>query len=235
VIDSPVFPDELEALPGVLEQAGFPVSALLATHADWDHLLGRIAFPRASLGCGESTIARLAAEPGAVQRELRDFDDQHYVPGQRVLQLGGVQSLPVPGKLSLGAGDRELQLHPAVGHTSDGTAFWIPWLSVLLAGDYLSPVEIPVIGEGGSVDAYIATLERLRPLVDAAEKVVPGHGEPLERDRAGQLLDEDLNYLSALKNEGSNAQLPPERRSAAQRQIHEANVSRVAATPRRRS
>ncbi|MGH2883220.1 MAG: MBL fold metallo-hydrolase [Solirubrobacteraceae bacterium] len=49
VIDSPVFPDELEAVPSVLEQAGFPVSGLLATHADWDHLLGRIAFPETSL------------------------------------------------------------------------------------------------------------------------------------------------------------------------------------------
>src|SRR5436309_1200385 len=29
VVDSPVYPDELEALPGILEQAGFPVSGLL--------------------------------------------------------------------------------------------------------------------------------------------------------------------------------------------------------------
>ena len=52
VIDSPIYPDELEALGSVLEQAGFPVSGLLTTHADWDHLLGRLAFPDASLGCG---------------------------------------------------------------------------------------------------------------------------------------------------------------------------------------
>jgi glyoxylase-like metal-dependent hydrolase (beta-lactamase superfamily II) len=45
VIDSPLFPDELELLPAVLEQAGFPVSGLLATHRDWDHVLGRMAFP----------------------------------------------------------------------------------------------------------------------------------------------------------------------------------------------
>ena len=45
MIDSPVYPDELEALPGVLEQAGFPVSGLLATHGDWDHLLGRDGVP----------------------------------------------------------------------------------------------------------------------------------------------------------------------------------------------
>ena len=32
LIDSPVLPDELDALPSLLEQAGFPVSGLLATH-----------------------------------------------------------------------------------------------------------------------------------------------------------------------------------------------------------
>src|SRR5438270_13149357 len=70
VIDSPVYPDELEAVPGVLEQAGFPVSGLLATHADWDHLLARVAFPDASLGCAESSTERLNAELGAAQRDL---------------------------------------------------------------------------------------------------------------------------------------------------------------------
>src|SRR6516225_1254532 len=79
VIDSPVYPDELEALAGVLEQAGFPVSGLLATHGDWDHLLGRIAFPEASLRVGESTARRLKAEPGQVQRELRAFDEEQYI------------------------------------------------------------------------------------------------------------------------------------------------------------
>ena len=57
VIDSPILPDELDALPALLEQAGFPVSGLLATHGDWDHLLGKLAFPERSLGVGESTAA----------------------------------------------------------------------------------------------------------------------------------------------------------------------------------
>jgi glyoxylase-like metal-dependent hydrolase (beta-lactamase superfamily II) len=46
VIDSPVLPDELELLPAVIEQSRFPRPlGLLATHADWDHVLGRLAFP----------------------------------------------------------------------------------------------------------------------------------------------------------------------------------------------
>src|SRR4051795_11321571 len=72
-IDSPVFPDELEILPAVAEQAGFTVVGLLATHADWDHLLGRYAFPEAPLGAAESSAARLVGEPGDAQRKLRAF------------------------------------------------------------------------------------------------------------------------------------------------------------------
>src|ERR1700730_2737086 len=75
VIDSPVYPDELELLPALLEQARFPFSGLLATHGDWDHLLGRLAFPGSPLGCAETTAARLTAEPGAAARELRAFDE----------------------------------------------------------------------------------------------------------------------------------------------------------------
>jgi len=227
VIDSPVYPDELEAVPSVLEHAGFPVSGLLTTHADWDHLLGRIAFPGASLGCGESTARRLAAEPGQAERELREFDEDHYVDDRPPLSLAAVQTLPVPGRLSLGPdeGGHELELHPADGHTPDGTAFFIPWTGVLVCGDYLSPVEIPWISPGGSAEAYLATLERLRELVQRAETVVPGHGRPLSREETLGVLDEDVAYLRALMSSGVDAPLPAGRRTGAQRRIHEQNVA----------
>lgn len=227
VIDSPVYPDELEALGGVLEQAGFPVSGLLATHADWDHLLGRLAFPDASLGCGESTARRMVAEPGAAQRELREFDDEHYVDDRRPLALGAIQALPVPGRLALGAGGRELELHAADGHTADGTAYDIPWLQTLVCGDYLSPVEIPWISTDGSLDAYRATLERLRPLVERAQTIVPGHGRPLHTEAALTLLAEDATYLRELRAKGADAALPNSRRTKAQRRIHAENVTRA--------
>ncbi len=227
LIDSPVLPEELEALPGVLEQAGYPVSGLLVTHADWDHLLGRLAFGQASLGCGPATAARLAAEPGAAQRSLRGFDDEYYVEGRLPLGLTGVQELPVPGKLSLGSADRELELHPVAGHTADGTAYVIPWTGTLVCGDYLSPVEIPMISAGGSAEQYLATLERLAPLVERCSTVVPGHGGPIERDRAMRLLAEDRTYVGGLLSDGSDTQLPASRRSAAQRAIHTRNAVAV--------
>ena len=221
VVDSPVLPDELEVLPAVLEHSGFPFTGLLATHADWDHLLGRLAFPGAALGVSETTAARLAAEPGVAARELRKFDDEHYVTRPAALSLGQVQALPAPGHCAIG--EAELELHPADGHTADGMAVWVGWASTLICGDYLSPVEIPWISEGGSRDAYLATLRRLEPLVDAAEHVVPGHGEVLDSVRAAAILREDVAYLEALPD----GDLPIARRSPAQRAIHAENVARI--------
>jgi glyoxylase-like metal-dependent hydrolase (beta-lactamase superfamily II) len=226
LIDSPVYPDELQALGGVLEQAAFPVSGLLATHADWDHLLGRLAFPGTSLGGAESTAKRLQAEPGRVQRALRTFDDEHYVEGRGALALGSVQALPVPGRLDLGP-THQLELYETGGHTADGAAYWMPWIGVLCSGDYLSPVEIPMISAGGSLGAYQATLARLATLVEQAETVIPGHGGPLSADQTRRLLGEDSAYLEALERDGDSAPLPRGRATAAQRRIHAENVSRA--------
>ncbi len=222
LIDSPILPEELEALPKILEGAGFPIAGLLVTHADWDHLLGRYAYPEASIGCGETTAARLAAEPGAAQRELRDFDEEYLIE-RSPLSLSGVQALPVPGRCELG--ERELELHPADGHTSDGTAIWIPWASVLVCGDYLSPAAIPELSPSSSIDGFLETLHRLEPFVEKSESVVPGHGEPLDSARAAAVLREDIAYIEALKSVGIDAPLPPSRRTAGQKRLHEYNVS----------
>jgi glyoxylase-like metal-dependent hydrolase (beta-lactamase superfamily II) len=226
VVDSPVYPDELEILPAVLEQAQFPVVGLLATHGDWDHLLGRLAFPEAPLGAAETTAARLTGEPGVPQRKLRTFDAEHYVERPAPLSLPGTQALPVPGHIEIG--EHELELHSADGHTADGMAIWVPWASVLVCGDYLSPVEIPMISEGGSLSAYRATLQRLQPLVEQAGTVVPGHGGVIDAVRAAAILREDLDYLDALERDGEAAPLPLARRSETQRGIHAANAARVA-------
>jgi glyoxylase-like metal-dependent hydrolase (beta-lactamase superfamily II) len=219
VIDSPVLPQELDVLPTLMAQSGFPFSGLLATHGDWDHLLGRLAFgAQAPLGVCETTAARLTGDPGEAQRRLREFDQQWYVSRTAPLALGQVQALPVPGHLDVG--DRTLELHPTGGHTPDGMAVWIPWARVLVVGDHLSPVELPMLSEGGSRSAYAATLERLRPLVAQADHVVPGHGEVLDGARAMAILREDVAYIESWT-------LPIARRDAEQLKLHARNQEHV--------
>jgi glyoxylase-like metal-dependent hydrolase (beta-lactamase superfamily II) len=232
LIDSPVYPDELELTAQVAGQAGFAVAGLLATHGDWDHLLGRMAFPEAALGVAETTAARLSGHSGEAVRAMRAFDQEHYVDRAQAasvrgvqksatLSLGEIQALPVPGKLELAgdgpAAERELELHPADGHTADGMAIWVPWARTLICGDYLSPVEIPTWHEAdGSRSAYRATLDRLKPLVEQADWVIPGHGGPIDGDRALALWREDVAYVERYA-------LPIARRDARQTALHAAN------------
>jgi glyoxylase-like metal-dependent hydrolase (beta-lactamase superfamily II) len=222
LVDSPYFPDELEALASLLAGAGFEPDALIATHADFDHLLGRLAFPGLALGLGESSVQRLRREPGAAQRELRDHDARFYVERPAPLALGQVQALPVPGSVELG--DRELELHPADGHTADGMALFARWCGVLCAGDYLSDVEIPMVVAPAD---YRATLARLAPLVEAADVVVPGHGSPHDRETALRILEEDADYLDALERGEERPSLPSGRDTNEQRGIHAENLGRV--------
>jgi glyoxylase-like metal-dependent hydrolase (beta-lactamase superfamily II) len=227
-IDSPVLPEELEQLSSLVAQAGYPEPrGLLATHADWDHLLGPMAFAEAALGCAESSAARLRAEPGAAQRELRRFDEELHIERLRPLSLGSVQALAVPGRCDIGEG--ELELHEATGHTADGMAVWIGWARVLVAGDYLSPIELPGLGEGDRdmLGAYLQTLQRLRPLVQSADHVVPGHGPIIDGAAALRVLDEDAAYLHDLRERGAEAELPAQRRSKVQHELHARNVARV--------
>jgi glyoxylase-like metal-dependent hydrolase (beta-lactamase superfamily II) len=223
LIDSPYFPDELEALPGLLAGAGFEPDALIGTHVDYDHVLGRLAFPGLALGLGEPSVVRLHREPGAAQRELRDKDAELYVERAAPLALGEVQTLPVPGSIELGP--EELELHPAEGHTSDGMAVMARWCGLLCVGDYLSNVEIPMVEAG--LGEYRATLARLAPLVEAADTIVPGHGRPHGRDDALRILDEDVEYLDALERGEEKPALPKGRDSREQRKIHTENLARV--------
>ena len=227
VIDSPLYAEELESLPTLLAQMGWGLSGLLATHGDFDHLLGRLAFPDAALGVAETTAARLKAEMGAAARRLRELDAEDYVERPRPLRLGDVQALPVPGRVDIG--DDALELLPADGHTHDGMALWVPLAKVLIPGDYLSPVELPWLQEQGSRDGYLATLGRLKPYVEQAEWVVSGHGGPIDGARALALMREDVAYLQALGDghAAGRAALPLARRGPRMLEIHAENAKRV--------
>jgi glyoxylase-like metal-dependent hydrolase (beta-lactamase superfamily II) len=228
VIDSPILPDELEILPALLEQSRFPrPKGLLVTHADWDHLLGRIVFPDATLGCAASTAERMRLSPGEPQRELRASDERYYLQRSAPLALGSVQAIDVPGSCEIGS--RELVLYDAAGHTADGMIVWIEWAGVLVCGDYLSAVEIPVLDKDGSLDAYVETLVRLRALVAEAQYVVSGHGPILSVERASSILDEDLAYVEGLRARQASAELPAGRRTREQRRLHSENVARLEA------
>jgi hydroxyacylglutathione hydrolase len=204
IVDSPYFPDELAELRGV---------RLFATHAHYDHLMGRLVLPDAPLTAGPTTVAQLRAEPDRPQRELAEEDARTYVRRERELRVADVEE------------EDELELIDATGHSGDGHALFHE--DVLCPGDYLSDVEIPLISWAGSLERYLATLERLEPYVRRARLVVPGHGTPCGAETALRRLEADRAYLAGFPD----APLPAGRDTPRQREIHEANLPRASARP----
>lgn len=177
--------DELDAIADAL--AGQPVAGF-STHAHHDHLLWH---PR----LGE--VPRWAA-PRAVElaREhaagLRDALGDDY-PDDVLALFAQVTPLP-DGADHLPGTDVEVVVHD--GHAPGHAALFDPASGVMVAGDMLSDVELPLPFWPDDLPSYLVGLDRLAPLVARASVLVPGHGTPsfapMER------LDADRRYLDAV-------------------------------------
>lgn len=201
LVDSPVLPAELAALPRP--------DVLAVTHAHFDHLLARAAFPDLPLLAGPATLEAIARGDWEVQ--LRESDAELYVERDAWPDLSGAERI---GCDLFGVVD-------APGHAEDGIALFAD--DFVLCGDYLIEIEIPLISRAGSVDAYLDTLDRLEALVARSETIVPGHGPPLDRARAMELIELDRRYVSDLRAGPMRGA-----RTARQQRIHADNVAKHA-------
>ena len=179
-----------------------------------------------SLGCGERTVS--GSQPIRTPRSANcrsSTTSTTWRAGPPWRSTGSSRSRSQEG-WSWGplAGSSNCTLRPVTRRT--GTAYLISWLGILVPGDYISPVEIPWISAGGSLEAYAETLERLGDLLERATTVVPGHGAPIEAERARTILDEDVSYVAALAR-GATSALPLDRDTPAQQKIHAENLTRL--------
>jgi glyoxylase-like metal-dependent hydrolase (beta-lactamase superfamily II) len=71
-----------------------------------------------------------------------------------------------------------VQIEPVFhdGHAPGHTALWLPERRVLIVGDMLSDIELPLPFFPDDLPAYLDSLDRLAPLASRAAVIVPGHG-----------------------------------------------------------
>jgi glyoxylase-like metal-dependent hydrolase (beta-lactamase superfamily II) len=168
LIDPAWDPDELDAIAAELADRDLRVVVGLATHFHHDHVLWHPGFGDAPRWASAATVA-IVQQPGL--KEL------------------ATDVVPWDGPSAQVIGH---DAH-AIGHL----AVRLPDLGVLVAGDMLSDVELPLPDEDDhGLARYQAGLERLAPHVERAAVLIPGHGtpttSPIER------LDADRRYLDAV-------------------------------------
>jgi glyoxylase-like metal-dependent hydrolase (beta-lactamase superfamily II) len=235
LIDPGVLDQELVAIADDLRELGQPVAAGFSTHPHWDHLLWDAplgAPPRyGTARCAATAQARLS-DPGFRARlsQLIPQDIAEQVPLEL---LGHLTGLPADATHITWDGPRvriiEHQAH-APGHA----ALLIEERGVLVAGDMLSDLLVPLLDLSGAADPiedYLAALGMLEGVADGVEAVVPGHGSVGGAGQARARIELDRAYVHALRDgtEPVDPRLDPSTPSGEWvRGVHEGQVHQLA-------
>ena len=193
VIDPAITVTDVGALAAELRARGLTPVAGFATHPHWDHVLWSAELgdvPRyASLGAAEAALAH---------REDLIAESRGSAPGHDPALIGhltplseGVTDIPWPGPRA------QVVIHN--GHAPGHAAVFLPGTGVLLAGDMLSDVEIPLpdLATADPLGDYHAGLDELAAVL-GVRLVVPGHGHVGDAAEFRRRLGADLNYLATV-------------------------------------
>lgn len=170
LVDPNWTPAELDSLARQLRDRGLRVIGGFATHAHHDHLLWHPGFGEAPRWGSPRTAALAEAERGGLRQALEPTFPTEL--GDLMGRVEPVEQVPpqgTPGGFSI-----ELLIHD--GHAPGHTALWLPRQQVLIAGDMLSDIEVPLPFDPDDLPAYRRGLERLSGVAAAARYVIPGHG-----------------------------------------------------------
>jgi glyoxylase-like metal-dependent hydrolase (beta-lactamase superfamily II) len=204
LIDPGVTGPEIACLVNDLRELGQPVVTGFSTHPHWDHLLwhaGLGAPPRyGTARCAATVRDRLSEASGKARiAQLLPPDLAEQIP---LDLLGLITGLPAETTHIPWDGPQvrviEHQAH-APGHA----ALLVEERGVLVAGDMLSDVLIPMLDLNATADPvedYLAALRLLEGVAGDVEVVVPGHGSIGGADQVQARIDQDRAYVQALRD-----------------------------------
>lgn len=186
VVDPAWDPDELAAIPADLAALGVRCVAGVATHEHYDHVLWHPGLGEVPRWTSDRTADRLATDRDAILAPAAEF----LTPD--LLAVAG-RLRPLPGATLPWAGP-EARVIEHDAHAPGHIALVLDAASVILCGDMLSDVELPMPADDDTtLGTYRAGLEALAGEVRRSVWLVPGHGSPTDQPRAR--LEADLRYL----------------------------------------
>src|SRR5215208_5348866 len=202
LIDPGIQGDEMAALANDLSDSSQPVVAGFSTHPHWDHLLWHAQLgeaPRYGTARCAASMRDLLSDADWKARVAEGLPPE--IAEEIPLDLFGlITGLPAETARIPWDGPRvriiEHQAH-APGHA----ALLIEERGVLVAGDMLSDVLIPMLDLNDAADPiedYLAALRLLEGAADDVDVVVPGHGSIGGADQVRARIDQDRAYVHAL-------------------------------------
>jgi hydroxyacylglutathione hydrolase len=194
VIDPAVSVSDVAGLAARLAGTGLRPRAGFATHPHWDHVLWH-----GDLGAVPRYATPTAVATAQRRREELISDTDAEAPGHDPQLLGRLVPLPAD-RIPWDGPAAQVIAHD--GHAPGHGAVFLPDTGVLVAGDMLSDIEIPLLDVTGAdpLGDYRAGLERLAALegIYGVRWLVPGHGSVGDAGEFRRRVEADLRYLEQL-------------------------------------
>jgi glyoxylase-like metal-dependent hydrolase (beta-lactamase superfamily II) len=204
LVDPGLTDGELMTISDDLRELGQPVIAGFSTHPHWDHVLWHTSFgdvPRYGTGRCAASLRDLLSQEDWEAQVSEGLPPQ--IAGEVPMDLLGlVTGLPA-GATQIPWDGPELQIIEHRAHAPGHAALWIAERGVLIAGDMLSDVLIPMLDLHGSADPigdYLSALQLFEDVADRVGVVVPGHGSVGGADDVRVRIDRDRAYVLALRD-----------------------------------
>jgi glyoxylase-like metal-dependent hydrolase (beta-lactamase superfamily II) len=204
LIDPGVLGDEMACLANDLSDLGQTVVAGFSTHPHWDHLLwhaGLGAAPRYGTARCAAVVRERLSDAGAKAR-VAGMIPPDIVERVPLDLLGRITGLPA-GTARIPWDGPQVRIIEHQAHASGHAALLIEERGVLVAGDTLSDVLIPMLDLNGPTDPiedYLAALRLLAGVADGVDVLVPGHGSVGGADQVHARIERDRAYVLALRN-----------------------------------
>jgi glyoxylase-like metal-dependent hydrolase (beta-lactamase superfamily II) len=205
LIDPGIQDHEMACLADDLSRSGATVVAGFSTHPHWDHLLWHARFgtpPRYGTARCAAAVQDELSDPGAKARIIEHLEPTG-IAGQVPLDLYGLVTALPAGTALIPWDGPKVRIVEHQAHAPGHAALIIEDRGVLVAGDMLSDVLIPMFGLGGSADPigdYLTALRLLEDEAGDAGVVVPGHGSVGGAGQAKARIDLDRAYVQALRD-----------------------------------
>ena len=204
LIDPGVQGHEMACLANDLSESGQTVVAGFSTHPHWDHLLWHArlgAAPRYGTARCAATVRDRLSDAGAKARvaALIPPDIAEQVP---LDLLGLITGLPAETAQIPWDGP-QVRIIEHQAHAPGHAALLIEERGVLVAGDMLSDVLIPMLDLNGTADPiedYLAALRLLEGVAGDVDVLVPGHGSVGGADQVHARIEQDRAYVHALRD-----------------------------------
>jgi glyoxylase-like metal-dependent hydrolase (beta-lactamase superfamily II) len=204
VIDPGVVSSELAGIGRELRELGLPVTAGFSTHPHWDHLLWHEDLgpaPRYGTADCAARIGAELADPTAKTR-VRQWIPPDIVDRVPLDLMGEITGLPAGTSVVPWDGPT-VRIIEHRGHAAGHAALLIEERGVLVAGDMLSDVLIPMLDVNGGADPigdYLAGLRLIEAAAGDAAVLVPGHGSVADAAGLRARLDADRAYVAAVRD-----------------------------------